>query len=563
MLRDLDVLVLDCQATGATPVHGDLLELGWTVSHGSDVAEPPRAKWIAPKSDRGVSNIVRKLTGWSDAYRDEAVDASSAWSLLRADAARVTDPTCGPAPTVIHFARFELPFLRELHASSAQGSAGAEPFPFDTVCLHAIAQRLFPDLPRRSLRALAGHLGHSPELVRRSAGHVEASAFIWRALLPALEAAGARTWDELKAWLDTPASAPGSARGSKRTFPLPAERRRALPDAPGVYRFLRPNGDVLYVGKAASLKKRVASHFTAASRTTRELALEMLTQAHDVDVTLTATPLEAALLETDEIKRIDPPYNVQLRGGDRLAWFASGDWQSALAAPNDEHRVGPLPSQRALSSIAAMRSALEGIPLTPDLRAAMCGVPLAFAPPVAMFDEVWGELASAELRAVRETHVPARTRIMMAARRIVVAESADDAAAEPPPSGWDRDRVRRALERAIVQEGSLVDRARALSLLSTAIVAFREPKAERGRLLVIEACEIVARHDVADASLEGVVAEAARVAQSPTRRPSRIERQSAFDAARYDRVRVLATELRRIRDQGGAVVVRVPRRPCG
>jgi len=46
------------------------------------------------------------------------------------------------------------------------------------------------------------------------------------------------------------------SRRSKRTFPMDKALRAALPDAPGVYRFKRSNGDILYVGKATSLKKR-------------------------------------------------------------------------------------------------------------------------------------------------------------------------------------------------------------------------------------------------------------------------------------------------------------------
>ena len=68
-----------------------------------------------------------------------------------------------------------------------------------------------------------------------------------------------RTWSALKAWLDEPAP---RARRARRVYPLALDRRRALPDGPGVYRFVRRSGDVLYVGKAASLRKRVAGHFT-------------------------------------------------------------------------------------------------------------------------------------------------------------------------------------------------------------------------------------------------------------------------------------------------------------
>lgn len=569
LLREIDVLVLDCQATGATPVHGDLLELGWAVCGAERFAVPARAHWIVPRTDRGVSRAVRKLTGWDDDCLAESVDAAHAFQLLHADASLARDEARGSVPTVIHFARFELPFLRELHAHAAHAADAEQPFPFDTVCLHAIAQRLFPDLPRRNLRALAGHLGHSPELIRRATGHVEASAFIWQALLPVLEKAGARTWDELKRWLEAPAPA-SSTRKGRPAYPLTAERRRALPDAPGVYRFLRPNGDVLYVGKAASLKKRVASHFTTKARAT-ERALEMLTQAHDVRVTTTATALEAALLETDEIKRLDPPYNVQLRAGDRQAWFASRDWQTAVPAPDDEHRVGPLPSRAALSGIAAVRALLEGAEATDALRAAAVGVPRAFAPDAATFDEVWRAFVAEHLAAEGEAAVPpARTRILRAAAHIVIEDDDDqdlDPDAEAPPSGWDRDRVRRYLERTVVHEGRLVRRARALSLLSSAVVVFRETRMKGARALVLERGHVIAARDVAGVSVlaspgsPAAPGAPAAPGSPPERRPpSRHARQAVFDATLYDRLRVLVTELRRVAEQGGDVAFRLGRR---
>lgn len=569
MLRELDVLVLDCQATGATPAHGELLELGWGICASGGLTSPARAHWIAPRTDRGVSRVVRKLTGWDDDCLSSAVDAAHAWSALALAASHALPSRGGAVPTVIHFARFELPFLRELHAQAAEPGS---PFPFDAVCLHAIAQRLYPDLPRRNLRALAGHLGFSPELVRRSAGHVEASAHIWRAIVPELEKRDVGSWSALRAWLDSPArparparSAPSPSpspspsgataapRSRRPGYPLPVEKRRALPDGPGVYRFLRPNGDVLYVGKAASLKRRVASHFTTVARAT-ERALEMLSQAHDLRVTPTETALEAALLEADEIKRIDPPYNVQLRSGDRRAWFASRDWMTARAEPDDDHRVGPLPSRFSLSGLAAVHALACGAAPTDLLRAAALGVPPAFASDAALFDEVWRAFAAEELGG----EGTARARVLRAASRIVVVDPAppdDELAAgdldAPPPSGWDAGRVRRSLARTVVTEGLLVRRARVLSLLCDAVVTFREPREGRPRRLVLAGGEIIEARDAGDAR------EVLPVPEHPRRPPARHTRQSAFDAARYDRLRVLATELRRVVEQGGEARVAI------
>jgi DNA polymerase III subunit epsilon len=60
--------------------------------------------------------------------------------------------------------------------------AGGTP-PLDIVCTHDIARRLFPDLPRRGVRALTGYFGRGVSALRRSADHVEATAFVWRGLV--------------------------------------------------------------------------------------------------------------------------------------------------------------------------------------------------------------------------------------------------------------------------------------------------------------------------------------------------------------------------------------------
>jgi excinuclease ABC subunit C len=89
-----------------------------------------------------------------------------------------------------------------------------------------------------------------------------------------------------------------------------AEQRRNLPDGPGVYLFKDAAGQVIYVGKARSLKKRVASHF---SNPVTRGAVEMVDQAHDIDVLLLATEAEALLAEQNLIKRHQPQFNIRLR----------------------------------------------------------------------------------------------------------------------------------------------------------------------------------------------------------------------------------------------------------
>jgi excinuclease ABC subunit C len=88
------------------------------------------------------------------------------------------------------------------------------------------------------------------------------------------------------------------------------EQRRGLPDGPGVYLFRDRHGKVIYVGKAKSIRKRVASHFS--SSVTRG-AVEMADLIDDVQCLLVASETEALLAEQNFIKQYKPRFNIRLR----------------------------------------------------------------------------------------------------------------------------------------------------------------------------------------------------------------------------------------------------------
>src|SRR5262249_39591060 len=155
-----------------------------------------------------------------------------------------------------------------------------------------IARRLLPDLPRRGVRALSGYFGRGVGVLRRSADHVEATAFVWRELLRLLQGEGISTWSALQEWL---AITPATRQRRRRVWPMPRDVRLSVPDAPGIYRMLRTSGDVLYVGKAASLRHRVNSYFRKQNGV-HERTLEMLSQARGISFDVTPTALEAALV---------------------------------------------------------------------------------------------------------------------------------------------------------------------------------------------------------------------------------------------------------------------------
>ena len=96
--------------------------------------------------------------------------------------------------------------------------------------------------------------------------------------------------------------------------------------APGVYRMLDAKGDLLYVGKARNLKKRLTSYFRASESNPKTLA--MRGQIADIQVSVTHTETEALLLENNLIKEHRPRYNVVLRDDKSYPYIRLDDSQA-------------------------------------------------------------------------------------------------------------------------------------------------------------------------------------------------------------------------------------------
>ena len=97
-------------------------------------------------------------------------------------------------------------------------------------------------------------------------------------------------------------------------------RLKTLPAKPGVYMFRDAKGEVLYIGKAKSLRPRVRSYFQSGD--SRRGVADLASRIADLEVIVTGTEAEALHLEQTLVKRHRPPFNVRLRDDKSFPYIA-------------------------------------------------------------------------------------------------------------------------------------------------------------------------------------------------------------------------------------------------
>ena len=568
-LADLEILAIDCQATGASPQKGHLLEIGWLKTCAADTRSPdilPVQSYLAGlPPDIDIPPAVQRVTGISMEDLEKAPTPDDTWQKIIQAAKKVAGANqMEKCPAVIHYARFEAPFLRDLHAKNSR----RDDFPFHIICTHEIAKRLLPGLPRRGLRAVAGYFGHSVPKSRRSADHAIATAVIWQNFISQLKAnLDIRNLDQLMDWLSS--TTPQNRTG--RDYPMKPEIRLNLPDKPGIYRMLRSNKDLLYIGKATSLKQRVNSYFRQKGAQA-EHTLEMLSQAAGLDVTLTGSALEAAVLESDEIKQHAPPYNVALQKGQRKLVFLTRDLQKQSDEPDNFHSLGPLPAGYTTDAMAAFGTWLAHLEnLTPEevleLGYAILGMPPDYAPepnclaagldlfchhhlvrashlsPLRILTTLGHRLWRERLEALAQAQTEDRE------KDVAEAEDDPELVDEETPS-WTPEKVARGFEKFTMRSTLSMRRARWLCLLSESSLGWeaRGMEGRRKNVLLFENGAIGQRQELSTGKKIPLPRGYAK---------GMLNRQKIFDLTTYERLRVVTTELRRLVAEGRQVEIRL------
>jgi DNA polymerase-3 subunit epsilon len=556
-LEDLSVLLVDCQTTHPAADRGRVLELAWcrTCACSGIPQEDQVAAHVLqqPQHDDPVSASVLRITGITPEEIEEGDDPAVVAQLL---ASRIlVSGSVGPEPVLIaHYARFErqflLPFL-EAHEAAPQS-------PLQFICTHEIARRLLPELPRRGLRALAGYFGFPMDGLKRSGPNVRATAAIWIGLLDMLAAEGIATLCDLESFLETPPP----RRKRKWQVPMDREKRLSLPDSPGIYRFIGGSGEILYIGKATSLRSRVNSYFR--TRRSDEKVLELVSQARDIEAIPTETPLEAAILEMEQIRGNDPPYNTALRNRGRKTWFFSLDLQDCSIDPHPGLPVGPLPSEDSAVPLLLVRELLSRQEHTEEDLQRFCESLLLDEARLAI------ETLSKGLNDLRQLHfggeAPTEVSALLAAGARIWEERIserelrreEEEITEEEEEGLDikraedepvtPEKVLRYAEGAVAWTSTLIRRARWFRILSSSTITWEPVRRDCSteRCLVLRDGSIVRCQDLTSSQ------ELPGTATHPSRKSAFLDRE------KYERLRLITTELRRLVGEEAGPVVHLP-----
>jgi DNA polymerase-3 subunit epsilon len=296
-LRETTFVVVDLETTGGRPSgegHDSITEIGAVKVRGGAVLGE-LATLVDP--GRSIPPQIVALTGITTAM---VCDAPRIDSVLPA----FLEFSRG-AVLVAHNAGFDIGFLR------AAAERCQIPWPRPPVlCTVRLARRVLTrdEAPSVRLAALARLFGATTTPTHRALDDARATVDVLHGLIERVGNQGVHTYTELRSYL------PDVTPAQRRNRHLAA----ALPHRPGVYLFRGPSAEVLYVGTAVDLRRRVGQYFNGADPRTR--MKEMASLATAVDHVECAHDLEAGVRELRLLAAHAPPYNRRSKFPHRWWW---------------------------------------------------------------------------------------------------------------------------------------------------------------------------------------------------------------------------------------------------
>ena len=256
----------------------------------------------------------------------------------------------GGSVLVAHNAGFDIGFLRA--AAKRCEITWHRP---QVLCTVRLARRVLSreEAPSVRLAALARLFAVATQPTHRALDDARATVDVLHALIERVGNQGVHTYADLRSYLPDV---------------TPAQRRKrvlaeGLPHRPGVYLFRGPAGEVLYVGTAVDLRRRVSQYFNGTDP--RGRMKEMVALAGSVEHVECAHALEAGVRELRMLAAHAPPYNRRSRFPERWWWVVLTDEAfprlSVVRAPRHDRAIGPFRSRTDAAETAALLARFTGV----------------------------------------------------------------------------------------------------------------------------------------------------------------------------------------------------------
>lgn len=284
------MVLLDLETTGGKVTYHRIIEVGLLIVEQGKIVE----RWntlIDPEIQ--IPPFIQKLTGIHPSNLNDAP--------FFADIAEALHEKLKDRVLVAHNARFDYGFLKnEFNRVGIQYST-------KPLCSVKVSRKLFPQFKRHGLSEIIKRFEFNVENRHRAMDDAEV---IWQLFMKSSEL-----------YEDEEIEATCTALLKRPSLPmhLDAAEIDKLPRTPGVYYFYDTKGKLLYVGKSVNIRDRVMSHFNSDHSNPKDL--KMSGKIAHIDFKSTPTDLGAQLLESREIKALNPFYNHRLKKVTQLFQF--------------------------------------------------------------------------------------------------------------------------------------------------------------------------------------------------------------------------------------------------
>ena len=271
--------IVDIETTGTYAAANGIIEISIQIFDGEKVIEQfetlVNPRQIIPRYIQAFTGITNQMVAGAPSFEDVA---EKVYTLLQGNI------------FVAHNVNFDYSFIKN-HLNHSGYTFNAK-----KLCTVRLARQIFPGFPSYSLGNLCHSLGIELANRHRAGGDATATVTLFKKLLDN----------------DTKGAVQASLnRNSKEAVlppNVPREQFAALPSTSGVYYFHDQKGKVIYVGKAKNIRSRVNSHFSNNSDSRQKQ--NFIRNTYGISFQQTATELMAAILESTEIKRLWPEFNL-------------------------------------------------------------------------------------------------------------------------------------------------------------------------------------------------------------------------------------------------------------